>query len=81
MGEQIKIHESGEMNIQENNVQEEISRIFSDLFTFTCEELDNLGIKAEPGEVIHRLISPLKEAYIKSFSDFFWSFAKAKKMK
>lgn len=75
-----RYHQNREvMNIPKNDMQEELSRIFTDLFTFTCKELDNLGIKVEPGEVMHKLICPVKDTYTKSFSELFWSFAKAKK--
>lgn len=51
------------------DLQQETARIFDELFMLTHKELGLLGIRVEPGEVVNKIISPAKDAYLQGLMD------------
>ncbi len=47
------------------DLHKEAAKIFDDLFLVTFKELGLMGIQVEPGEVIKKVISPVKDVYLK----------------
>ena len=50
-------------------LQKEASKLFDELFLVTFKELGLMGIQVEPSDVVERVISPVKDAYIKGLLD------------
>jgi hypothetical protein len=47
------------------DLHKEAARIFDDLFLVTVKELGLMGIQVEPGDVIKKVISLVKDVYLK----------------
>jgi hypothetical protein len=56
--------------------KEELPGIFNELFNRTLEQLASLGVKVEPGEVIKRIIAPVRDVYLKNLSEMLDSMGK-----
>ncbi len=50
-------------------LHKEAAKIFDDLFMATFQELALMGIHVEPGEVVRKVISPVKDVYLKGLVD------------
>jgi len=50
-------------------LQKEASKLFDELFLVTFKELGLMGIQVEPSDVVERVISPVKDAYLKGLLD------------
>jgi len=50
-------------------LQKEASKIFDDLFMATFKQLALMGIHVEPGDVVRKVISPVKDVYLKGLVD------------
>jgi hypothetical protein len=46
-------------------LQKEAAKLFDELFLVTFKELGLMGIQVEPSDVVERVISPVKDAYLK----------------
>ena len=51
------------------DLHKEAAKIFDDLFMVTFKELGLMGIRVEPGDVVKRVISPVKDLYLKGLVD------------
>jgi hypothetical protein len=51
------------------DLQQETARIFDELFMVTFKELGLMGIQVEPSEVVKKIVSPVKDAYLKGLLD------------
>ncbi len=51
------------------DLHKEAGRIFDDLFLITFKQLGLMGIRVEPGEVVKRVISPVKDVYLRGLLD------------
>ena len=49
-------------------------KIFTDLFNLAYEEFGSRGIKVEPSLIIDRIISPLRDIYLKNLAGLLESF-------
>jgi hypothetical protein len=47
----------------------ESNEIFTTLFNLANEELASKGINIEPGVIVNRIISPLKDLYLKNLTE------------
>jgi len=47
----------------------ESNEIFTSLFNLANEELASRGINVEPGIIVDRIISPLKDIYLKNLTE------------
>ena len=45
------------------------AKIFDDLFMVTFKQLGRMGVQAEPGDVVKKVISPVKDVYLKGLLD------------
>ena len=50
-------------------LQKEVARIFDELFMVTFKEMGLMGIQIEPSDVVKKVISPVKDAYLKGLLD------------
>ncbi len=50
------------------------NEIFSDLLNLANEELTSKGINIEPSVIVDRIISPLKDLYLKNLTELLESF-------
>jgi len=50
--------------------------IFADLLTLANEELGSKGVNIEPSIIVDRIISPLKDLYLKNLTELLESFLK-----
>jgi hypothetical protein len=50
-------------------LHKEAAKIFDDLFMVTFKQLGLMGIRVEPGDVVKRVISPVKDVYLKGLLD------------
>jgi len=50
------------------------NKIFSDLLNLANEELTSKGINIEPSVIVDRIISPLKDLYLKHLTELLESF-------
>ena len=50
------------------------NKIFSDLLNLANEELTSKGINIEPSVIVDRIISPLKDLYLKNLTELLESF-------
>ena len=50
------------------------NKIFSDLLNLANEELTSKGINIEPSLIVDRIISPLKDLYLKNLTELLESF-------
>jgi hypothetical protein len=50
-------------------LQKEAARLFDELFQVTFKELALMGIRVEASDVVDRVISPVKDAYLKGLMD------------
>ncbi|MGE5253571.1 MAG: hypothetical protein ACM3N7_06375 [Planctomycetaceae bacterium] len=50
-------------------LQKEAAKLFDELFLVTFKELGLMGIRVEPGDVVKKIISPVKDAYVKGLLD------------
>lgn len=48
---------------------EKSNEIFTSLFNLANEELASKGINIEPGIIVDRIISPLKDSYLKNLTE------------
>jgi hypothetical protein len=48
--------------------------IFADLLTLANEELGSKGVNIEPSIIVDRIISPLKDLYLKNLTELLESF-------
>jgi hypothetical protein len=51
------------------DLHKEAARIFDDLFMVTFQQLGFMGIQVEPADVVKRVISPVKDVYLKGLLD------------
>ena len=51
-------------------------KIFADLLTLANEELGSKGVNIEPSIIVDRIISPLKDLYLKNLTELLESFLK-----
>jgi hypothetical protein len=51
------------------DLHKEAAKIFDDLFLVTYNQLGLMGIRVEPGDVVKRVISPVKDVYLKGLMD------------
>ena len=58
------------------NLFEISNEIFTDLFTLANKELNSKGIKIEPSIIVDKIISPLKDLYLKNLNELLESFLK-----
>lgn len=54
------------------------NEIFTDLLNLANEELSSNGINIEPSVIVDRIISPLKDLYLKNLAELFESFTREK---
>ncbi len=52
------------------------NQIFTTLFNPANEELNSKGIKIEPSVIVDKIISPLKDLYLKNLTELLESFLK-----
>ena len=45
--------------------QQDTARIFDELFMVTFKGLGLMGVQVEPSEVVKKIISPVKDSYLK----------------
>jgi len=50
------------------------NEIFTDLLTLANQELGSKGVKIEPSVIVGRIISPLKDLYLKNLTELLESF-------
>ena len=50
------------------------NEIFASLFNLANEELASRGINVEPSVIVDRIISPLKDLYLKNLAELLESF-------
>jgi len=50
-------------------LEKEAAKLFDELFMVTFRELGLMGIHAQPSDVVKKVISPVKDAYIKGLMD------------
>ncbi len=50
-------------------LQKEAAKLFDELFQVTFKELALMGIRVEASDVVDRVISPVKDAYLKGLMD------------
>jgi len=50
-------------------LQKEAAKLFDELFLVTFKELGLMGIRVEASDVVERVISPVKDAYLKGLLD------------
>jgi hypothetical protein len=60
------------------DLHKEAAKIFDDLFMVTFKQLGLMGIQVEPGDVIKRVISPVKDVYLKGLLDLLALMSKKK---
>ena len=53
---------------------EKSNKIFVDLFNLANEELGSKGVRIESSAIIEKVISPLKDYYMKNLSELLESF-------
>jgi len=57
---------------------EKSNKIFVDLFNLANEELGSSGVRIESATIVEKVISPLKDHYVKNLSDLLESFLQRK---
>ena len=62
----------------EEGLLEKSNAIFANLITLTNEELNSQGFTVSPGIIIEKIISPVKELYLKNLTELFESFLRTK---
>ena len=50
-------------------LKKEADKLFDELFLMTYKELGLMNIRVEPSEVVKRVISPVRDAYLKGLMD------------
>jgi len=50
-------------------LQKEAAKLFDELFLVTFKELGLMNIRVEPSDVVKKVISPVKDAYLKGLLD------------
>jgi hypothetical protein len=50
-------------------LQKEAAKLFDELFLVTFKRLGLMGIRAEPSDVVKKVISPVKDAYVRGLLD------------
>jgi hypothetical protein len=50
-------------------LQKEAAKLFDELFLVTFKQLGLMGIRVEPSEVVKKVISPVKDLYLKGLLD------------
>jgi len=62
----------------EEGLLEKSNVIFSNLINLTNEELNSQGFTVPPGIIIEKIVSPVKELYIKNLTELFESLLRTK---
>ena len=57
---------------------EKTNRTFADLISLTNEELKSRGLTIEPQIIVEKIVTPLKELYIKNLTALLESFLQRK---
>jgi hypothetical protein len=62
----------------EEGLLEKSNSIFANLITLANEELNSQGFTVSPGIIIERIVSPVKELYLKNLTELFESLLRTK---
>ena len=62
----------------EEGLLERANTIFATLIDLTNEELKSQGLTVAPSIIIERIVSPIKELYIKNLTELFESLLRTK---
>jgi hypothetical protein len=62
----------------EEGLLEKSNSIFANLITLANEELNSQGFTVSPSIIIEKIVSPVKELYIKNLTELFESLLRTK---
>ena len=76
--EEMSQNSPEDIKMGEEGLLEKANKVFASLINLTNDELTSQGFKVPPSLIIEKIVSPVKELYIKNLTELLESFLRSK---